>query len=251
MKEKNKIYFASDVHLGSSFFEDSIVVEKRFVRWLDSIKEEAKALYLMGDIFDFWFEYKYVVPKGFTRFLGKIAEMTDRGTEIHFFIGNHDIWLFDYLPEETGIIVHKEPLVANIGGKKFFLSHGDGLGDTSRSFRIIRKIFHNKFCQKMFSWIHPRWSMAFAHAWSNHSRENGIMGNVYLGEANEFLIRYAKQYLEQDPEINFFIFGHRHIMLDLMLCKKSRIIILGDWLQFYSYAVFDGEELSLEQYVEN
>lgn len=251
MTKKTKTYFASDAHLGSDFYEDSIVVEKRFVCWLDSIKHDAKSLYLMGDIFDFWFEYKYVVPKGFTRFLGKIAEMTDEGIEVHFFIGNHDIWIFDYLPQETGVIVHKKPVTTNIDGKFFFLAHGDGLNDTSFSFRLIRKVFHSRVCQKMFSWIHPRWALAFAHAWSGYSRKKGLYaGGNYQGEENEFLVQFSKQYLKQNPEIDFFIFGHRHIMLDLMLNKKSRMLILGDWIQLFSYAVFDGEEIYLEQYPE-
>jgi len=243
------IYFASDVHLGSNIFEDSLIVEKRFVKWLDSIKHDAKALYLLGDIFDFWFEYKCVVPRGFTRFLGKIAEMSDMGIEIHFFIGNHDIWFFDYLSKETGVIVHKEPYITEIDGKKFFLSHGDGLGDNSPKRKLRRYIFHNKLCQFLFATIHPRWGIGLAHLWSKNSRLKGLKEQEgYLSEDKEHLVLFAKKYLKQDDSIDYFIFGHRHILLDLMLTKKSRIMILGDWIQYYSFAVFNGKEMLLEQF---
>ena len=248
LEEKKKIYFASDIHLGSDVFEDPLVAEKRFVRWLDSIKDDAQALYLLGDIFDFWYEYKYVVPKGFTRFLGKISEMTDSGIEIHLFIGNHDIWMYDYLPLETGVIVHKTPITEEINGKSFYLAHGDGLGDNSRSFKLIRWLFHNNFCRILFNTIHPRWALAFAHSWSKHSRKKSLTNSSdYFGEDKEHLVLYAKQYISQHPETDYLIFGHRHIMLDLMLSRKSRMMIIGDWLQYFSYAVFDGENLSLEQ----
>ncbi|GHU91971.1 UDP-2,3-diacylglucosamine hydrolase [Bacteroidia bacterium] len=246
-----KIYFASDMHLGSDVFEDPKIVEKRFVRWLDSIKNDAQALYLLGDIFDFWYEYKYVIPRGFTRFLGKISEMTDSGIEVHFFTGNHDIWMYDYLPRETGVIVHKKPVVETINGKCFYLAHGDGLGDNSHSFKLIRRLFHNKICQKFFGSLHPRWSFRFAHAWSKHSRKTGLANPAgYSGEEKEHLVLYAKQYIAQHPETDFLIFGHRHILLDLMLSHQCRMMIIGDWLQYFSYAVFDGKELSLEQFEE-
>lgn len=240
-QQRSRVYFASDIHLGSSFFEDTRIVEKRFVRWLDSIKDDARALYLLGDVFDYWFEYKHVVPRGFTRFLGKIAELSDSGVEVHFFTGNHDIWYFGYLTEELGVILHTEECITEIYGKKLFLAHGDGLGDESFTFRLIRSVFHNKVCQKMYSWIHPRWSTAFAHRWSSYSRKEGLeMGaSDYLGEDREHLVLFAKQYLKEHPDIDYFVFGHRHIVLDLMLNKRSRVLILGDWLQFYSYAVLN------------
>ena len=245
---RNKIYFASDAHLGSDVFENPFSVEKRFVKWLESIKSDAKVLYLLGDVFDFWFEYKYVVPRGFTRFLGKIAEMSDMGIEVHFFIGNHDIWISDYLEKETGVIIHKKPYIVEIDGKKFFLAHGDGLGDNSKSFKLIRYIFHNKLCQVLFASMHPRWGIGLAHAWSKSSRKKGLEKSAYFGEDKEHLVLFSKKYLEQDSEIDYFIFGHRHIMLDLMLTKKSRMLIIGDWIQYHSYAVFDGENLTLEQF---
>lgn len=246
---KDKIYFASDVHLGSSVPSDPLVTEKRFVRWLDSIKEDAKALYLLGDIFDFWFEYKKVVPKGFTRTLGKLAELNDNGTEIHFFTGNHDIWAFDYLPREIGAVVHTEPLTTTISGKTFYLAHGDGLGDNSRSFQIIRSIFRNRICQKLFAAFPSRWGIAFAHRWSAHSRKKALaQGCDYFGEDKEHLVLYAKAYFKTHPDIDFFLFGHRHILFDLLIPPQTRIIILGDWLSLFSYAVFDGKELKLETF---
>lgn len=239
------------MHFGSDILEDPLDTERRFVRWLDTIKNDALALYLLGDVFDFWFEYKKVVPKGFTRFLGKIAEMSDNGTEIHFFIGNHDIWAFDYLPKEVGAILHKEPLVTEIYGKKFFLAHGDGLGDESYSFRFLRSVFHNRFCQFLFARFPSAWGIGFGHWWSRHNRSSSLSRpTAYLGEEKEHLVKFSKQYIHQYPDTDYLIFGHRHILLDLMLNKRSRMLIIGDWMEYYSYAVFDGVEVSLEQYEE-
>jgi UDP-2,3-diacylglucosamine hydrolase len=246
---KDKVYFASDMHFGSTVFEDPKVTEKRFVRWLDTIRAEAKALYLLGDIFDFWFEYKKVVPRGFTRFLGKIAEMHDQGTEIHFFTGNHDIWMFDYFQKEVGAIVHTQPLTVTLDGKNFYLAHGDGLGDDSHSFKLIRSIFHNRVCQVLFARVPARWGIGFAHSWSKSNRQKDIASPApYFGEDKEHLVLYAKAYIKEYPDIDYLIFGHRHILLDLMLNHKSRMMIIGDWMQYFSYAVFDGKTLNLEQY---
>ncbi len=242
-----KIYFASDTHFGSLTFNDPLTYEKRFVRWLDSIKHDASAIYLVGDMIDFWFEYRYVVPKGFTRFFGKIAELTDSGIEVHWFIGNHDIWIFDYIQKETGAIVHYQPLTCKLNGKKFFIAHGDGMGDNSRAFKLIRNIFHNKILQKMFAWIHPRWSIAFGLNWSKSSRKKGEEYSDYMGEDKEHLVLFAKDYVQHN-QVDFLIFGHRHIMLDLILPQRSRILILGDWINHFSYAVFDGEYMWLDQF---
>ena len=190
------------------------------------------------------------MPRGYTRFFGKIAELTDRGIEVHWFIGNHDIWIFDYLPAELGVSVYYTPQIVNLNGKTFYLAHGDGLGDTSRTFRFIRAIFHNRFCQVLYSAIHPRWTVSFAHKWSSHSRLNGDSDD-YSGESDEYLVKYAKSYLEKSSQhIDFFIFGHRHIMLDLMIRKDCRVIILGDWINYFSYAVLDGDQIWLEQFDE-
>ena len=216
-----KIYFASDAHLGARFHKDPLAIEKKLVRWLDSIKEDASAIWFLGDLFDYWYEYKYVVPKGHVRFLGKLAELADRGIEIHIFIGNHDIWMFDYLPKEIGA--------------------------------IIRAIFRNKFCQWLYAGIHPRWTFGFALGWSLNSRKSGLEkqeAKKYQGEDAEYMVVFAKEYLKTHPDINFFIFGHRHIMLDLMLSRTSRILIAGDWMQFFSYIVWDGENLYMDQFLE-
>lgn len=246
---KDKIYFASDMHLGSAILENALETEKRLVRWLDIIKEDAKVLYLLGDVFDFWFEYKKVVPKGFVRFLGKLAELHDQGTEIHFFTGNHDIWTFNYLSREIGVVVHKKPWVTEIYGKKFFLAHGDGLGDESVSFRLLRSIFHNRFCQFLFAQLPSFWGMSFGHWWSRNNRQKSLsQPTPYLGEENEHLARFAKQYIIGHPDTDYLLFGHRHILLDLMLNQKSRMMILGDWMHYFSYAVFDGKEIFLKQF---
>ena len=263
---EKKVYFLSDAHLGSPFHRKNVKkegfvsrsservdsqyfaqheVERKICRWLDMVRQDAGTIYLLGDIFDYWFEYKNVVPRGYTRFLGKIAEITDSGIEVHFFIGNHDIWVTDYLQKECGMIVHLKPLTTDIYGKKFFLAHGAGLGDNSKTFKILRTIFHSKICRIAYAAIHPRWTVGFAHWWSNHNREIHATPE-YFGEDKEHLVLYAKEQLKQSPDINFFIFGHRHIMLDLMLSANSRIAILGDWIDYFSYGVFDGKNFSLE-----
>jgi len=247
-----KTYFLSDVHLGSRAIEHSRTQERRIVNFLDSIKEKAEAIYLLGDIFDFWYEFKTVVPKGYTRFLGKLSELTDRGIEVHFFIGNHDIWCKDYLTKECGVIVHWEPFTTEIHGKEFYLAHGDGLGDPDKKFKFLRNMFHSRTLQRMFSTIHPRWSVDLGLAWASHSRKKRLKDPEpeYLGEENEYLIVYSKAYLKTHPDINYFIYGHRHIMLDLMLSRTSRVLILGDWITLFSYAMFDGNELVMNQYIE-
>ena len=242
-----KIYFLADAHLGSKSHTDSVGTERKLCRWLDLVKQDAQAIYLLGDIFDYWYEYKYVVPKGFTRLLGKLAEVTDQGVEVHFFIGNHDSWLTDYLKKECGMILHTEPLITEFNGKKFFLAHGDGLGDNSRSFRLLRKIFHSKFLRKCFSAVHPRWTIPLAHTWSNHSRLNGGIQD-YLGEDKEHLILFAKQKLTEIPDIHYFIFGHRHILLDLPIEDQAHVIMLGDWITLFSYAEFNGDILQLKKF---
>jgi len=246
---KDKIYFISDMHLGSPVFGDAREREKRLVCWLDSIKEEANVLYLLGDIFDFWFEYKYSVPRGFTRFLGKLAELSDAGVEIHYFTGNHDIWVYDYLPGEIGLVLHKKPFITEIAGKTFYLAHGDGLGDYSHSFKLIRWIFHNRICQILYRLLHPDFGIKLGNTWANHSRRKEFNNPLpYFGEDKEQLVLYAKSYIQAHPEIDYFIFGHRHILLDLMLTPKTRMMIIGDWLQHFSYAVFDGKVLRMEKF---
>ena len=246
------IYFLSDAHLGSRGIPHGRTQERRLVRFLDSIKEKAGAVYLLGDMFDFWYEYKLVVPKGYTRFLGKISELTDLGVEVHFFTGNYDIWCGDYLVKECGVFLHREPLACELGDKVFYLAHGDGLGDADPKFLFLRTLFHSSICQSLFSALHPRWGVELGLTWAKHSRmKHGEGGDPpYTGEDNEHLVRYAKKYLQTHPAINYFIFGHRHIELDLMLTHQTRLLILGDWISLFTYAVFDGEQLWMENYIE-
>ena len=246
------IYFLSDAHLGSRALRHTRQQERRLVRFLDDIKEKAEAVYLLGDMFDFWFEYRMVVPRGFTRFLGKLSELTDSGVEVHYFAGNHDLWTWDYLVEECGVILHREPMTLSLADKTFYIGHGDGLGDPDPRFRFIRSIFHSPLCQWLFRWLHPDLGMRFGLNWAKHSRlAHGEGGDPpYLGEDKEHLVLYAKDYLRSHPDVNYFLFGHRHIELDLMLSDQCRMVILGDWMSQYTYAVCDGEHLYMENYVE-
>ena len=246
------IYFLSDAHLGSRALRHTRQQERRLVRFLDDIKEKAEAVYLLGDMFDVWFEYRMVVPRGFTRFLGKLSELTDSGVEVHYFAGNHDLWTWDYLVEECGVILHREPMTLSLADKTFYIGHGDGLGDPDPRFRFIRSIFHSPLCQWLFRWLHPDLGMRFGLNWAKHSRlAHGEGGDPpYLGEDKEHLVLYAKDYLRSHPDVNYFLFGHRHIELDLMLSDQCRMVILGDWISQYTYAVFDGEHLYMENYVE-
>ncbi len=243
------IYFLSDAHLGSLALKHRRTQERRLVNFLDSIKHKAEAVYLMGDVFDFWFEYKTVVPKGYTRFLGKVAELSDLGVEVHFFTGNHDMWCGDYLEKECGVVIHRKPEVCELHGKLFFLAHGDGLGDTDKKFLFLRRVFHNEFLRRCYASIHPRWAIPFGMNWAKKSRMQH-QDAPYQGERNEKLVLFAKEYLKAHPEVNYFVFGHRHIELDLMLTRTARLFVLGDWFHLFTYLVYDGENIFLENYVE-
>lgn len=240
------IYFLSDAHLGSLLVKDPRAHEKKLVDWLEKVKADATVIYLLGDIFDFWFEYKTVIPKGYVRFLGKLAELTDAGVEIHFFIGNHDIWTFGYLEKEIGLIVHKEPITVQLGRKRFFLAHGDGLHAEERGFELLRKVFHSQTAQKLFRLVPPQLGQGFGYNWSKKNRERILhIENKFQGEQNESLVVFAKKYVETH-EVDFLIFGHRHIALDLQLKDQKRVVILGDFVGIFSYGVFDGENFRLE-----
>ena len=247
-----RVYILSDAHLGSWAIPHQRMQERRLVRFLDSIKNKASAVYLLGDMFDFWYEWKYTVPKGFTRFLGKISELTDMGVEVHYFTGNHDIWMYGYLEEECGVIMHRKPLTTDIYVNVFYMAHGDALVDPDKMFNFIRSIFHNRTCQFLFSMLHPRWAMGFGLSWAKHSRLKRADGKElpYMGEDKEYLIQYTKQYMKTHPDIDYYIYGHRHIELDMMLSRKSRMMIIGDWIWQFTYVVFDGEHILLEEYVE-
>ena len=250
---KKNIYILSDAHLGSWAIDHGRMQERRLVRFLDNIKDKAAAVYLLGDMFDFWYEWKYTVPKGYTRFLGKLSELADLGVEVHYFTGNHDIWMYGYLEEECGIILHKKPETVELYNKVFYLAHGDGLGDPNSSFQFIRSIFHNKTCQWLFTHFIPQsWAMKFGLSWAKRSRLKRADGKepAYMGEDKEYLVLYTKKYMKEHPDIDYFIYGHRHIELDLMLSRKSRMMIIGDWIWQFTYVVWDGEHLLLEEYVE-
>jgi len=245
---KKYIYFASDAHFGLPDPESSIPREKLFARWLDQIADSAEEIYLLGDIFDFWFEYRRVVPRGFTRVLGKIAELSDKGIKVHFFTGNHDLWVFDYLPKETGMNVHRKPLKTNIYGKRFFLAHGDGVGCSNKKFHFLKSIFTNKVLQWLFARLHPNFAVWIAHKWSISSRYSKDFSAPFKGEENEELFIFANKMLESE-EIDFFVFGHRHIPLNRQLKNgRSRIVNLGDWLFNFTYATFDGENIELKKF---
>lgn len=247
MPEKGKIYFISDVHLGAPALTNNHEREKLFAQWLDDIKDDATELYLMGDIFDFWYEYKKVVPRGFTRILGRIADFTDRGIPVHFFTGNHDIWVFDYLPSELGVILHTESFITELGGKKFFLAHGDGLDAGDKGYLILKKIFTSKILQWIFSRIHPNLALTLAHKWSKSSRLAKINTKEEFKVKNEGMYKFAERFLETDW-VDYFIFGHRHQMVNLEINENTRFILLGDWIKNFSYGVFDGEKFELKEY---
>jgi UDP-2,3-diacylglucosamine hydrolase len=243
-----KIYFASDQHFGAPNPAESKKRETHFIQWLDEIKNDCQILYLVGDLFDFWFEYKTVAPRGHVRLLGKLAELSDSGIKIHFFTGNHDMWVFDYLPEEIGMELHHEPIEKEYNGKQFYIAHGDGLGPGDHGYKFIKKVFRNKLCQWLFARLHPNFGIGLANFFSRSSRAaTGDNDKTYLGEENEWLAIYAKEKL-QEKHYDYFVFGHRHLPLDLTVGENSRYINLGDWISDFTYAIFDGSKLTLEEY---
>lgn len=249
MSLKNKIYFASDFHLGAPNQEKSLEREKLIVKWLDEVSKDAKEIYLVGDIFDFWFEYKHAIPKGFVRLQGKIAELTDSGIPIHVFTGNHDMWIFDYLPKELGITLHRDSIVREFDGKKFLIGHGDGLGPGDKGYKFIKKVFASKLCQWLFARIHPNLGIGIANYWSSKSRKvNAEYDEQFHGEENEWLVIFCKEYLQKNDPVDYFIFGHRHLPLEIKVGEKSTYFNLGEWIKYNSYGVFDGEKMELKTY---
>ena len=225
----------------------SLVREKLFVQWLDEIKNDAETIYLLGDIFDFWFEYKKAVPKGYVRLLGKLAEISDLGIPIHIFTGNHDMWLFDYLEDEINAHIHREPIEISLKGKRFFIGHGDGLGPGDNGYKIIKKIFKNKLCQWLFEKIHPNLGISIAQYWSKKSRIANGENDENFHDEKEWLIQFCKEKMKT-IDVDFFIFGHRHLPLEVNLGNKTTYINLGEWVNYNSYAVFDGKKLELKRY---
>lgn len=247
MPAGNKLYFASDFHLGAGGYQNSREREDRLVRWLDAIKTDAAEVYLMGDIFDFWFEYKSVVPRGYIRFLGKLAELADSGIKLIFFKGNHDMWMFDYFKKELGATIVTNELEIERNGKKFYLHHGDGLGPGDKMYKLLKKIFRSRLCQWLFARLHPNFGVGIANYWSNHSRIAGSNNIERINSEQEWLVVYSRELLKTNF-YNYLIFGHRHLPLDIQLTKDSRYVNLGEWVNYSSYAVFDGDELTLHHF---
>ena len=249
LESGKKIYFLSDFHLGAPDRVSSLVREKKVVAFLDSIKKDAAEIFIVGDIFDFWFEYKTVVPKGYTRLLGKLAELSDAGILLHVFVGNHDMWMSDYFLQELNIPVYFEPRIFEWNGKQFFIGHGDGLGPGDHGFKFIKKIFRNRTCQWLFGMLHPNWGIGLANYFSRKSREKtGNSDELFLGPDNEWLIVFSKDYLKT-KQMDYFVFGHRHYPIDFVLNDQSRYINLGDWIRNFTYASFDGKEMELKNWV--
>jgi UDP-2,3-diacylglucosamine hydrolase len=248
-----KIYFLSDFHLGAPNAADSLIREKKIIRFLDEIKTNAATIFIVGDLFDFWYEYKKVVPKGYVRILGKLAEITDAGIPIHFFVGNHDMWMRDYFQKELNIPVYFDPVSFEFNGKKFLVGHGDGLGPGDNGYKFIKKIFRNKACKWLFGILPPAIGMGIAHYFSRKSRaQTGQTDEKFLGEDKEWLIVHCKEVLKKEY-YDYLVFGHRHLPIDFTLKdtvsqKESRYINLGDWIKYFSYAEFDGENLALKYY---
>jgi UDP-2,3-diacylglucosamine hydrolase len=250
LQKGKKIYFISDFHLGAPDFARSMEREKKIVRWLDKIRNDVQILYLMGDVFDYWFEYSHAIPKGYVRLLGKLAELADAGVEIHYFTGNHDMWVFDYLPTEIGLQLHRDPIVKEYNGIKFYLGHGDGLGPGDHGYKFIKKIFANPVCQWLFARIHPNTGIRLMQYFSRKSRiSTGDSDEVFLGEDKEWLILHSREVLQKE-HYDYFIFGHRHLPLDIQLNANSRYVNLGEWINHQTFAVFDGQTVLLERYTD-
>ena len=244
---EKKIYFLSDFHLGVPNHAQSIIREKKIVSFLEEISNDAAEIFIVGDLFDFWFEYRSVVPKGYVRILGKIAELTDRGIPIHFFTGNHDMWMSGYFEKELNVQVYQHPKVFAYNNKKFYIGHGDGLGPGDYGYKFIKRIFRNPICNFLFGLIPPHIGIGLANYFSKTSRAStGGSEETFLGEQGEWLISYCKETLKKDT-FDYFIFGHRHLPIDFTLSAGSKYINLGDWIKYDSYAVFDGFELTLKQ----
>ncbi len=248
MGNAKKIFFLSDFHLGAPDHASSLEREKIIVQFLDEIKNDAAEIFLVGDMFDFWYEYRKVVPKGFVRLLGKLGELSDSGIPLHFFVGNHDMWMKDYFRQELNITVYFEPAEMERSGKKFLVGHGDGLGPGDHGYKRLKKLFRNPVSKWLFGIMPPVMGMGLAHYLSRRSRaQTGATEESFLGEDREWLIIYCKEVLAK-KNIDFFVFGHRHLAIDHRLNDRSRYINLGDWIRYYTYAVFDGEGLMLKSY---
>jgi UDP-2,3-diacylglucosamine hydrolase len=243
-----KVYFLSDFHLGVPNHASSLEREKKIVAFLDKVKDSAAMIFVVGDLFDFWFEYRTVVPKGYVRILGKLAELTDNQIPVHFFVGNHDMWMSGYFEKELNIPVFFESKSYEFNGKKMLVGHGDGLGPGDHGYKFIKKVFRNPICQFLFGLLPPFFGISLANFFSKRSRiMTGVTDEHFLGEDKEWLVLYAKEKLKEE-HFDFFVFGHRHLPIDLQLKSESRYINLGDWIKYNSYAEFDGTTIHLKYY---
>lgn len=243
-----KVYFASDQHLGAPTYAESLPREKRFVKWLDEVKSDAAAIFVLGDLFDFWFEYKTVVPKGFVRVLGKLAEIRDSGILIYFFVGNHDLWMKDYFLTELNIPVYHDNRLFEINGKTFLIGHGDGKGPGDKGYKRMKKVFVHPFSKWLFGWLHPDLGVKLAqHLSVKNKLISGDSDVKFLGEENEWLVQYAKRKLETQ-HYDYFIFGHRHLPMTIPVGENSIYANLGDWIIYFTYGVFDGKDFELKKY---
>jgi UDP-2,3-diacylglucosamine hydrolase len=240
LQENKKIFFASDFHLGVPNRESSFEREKKIIKWLDHILPEAHSIFILGDVFDFWYEYKHAIPKGFIRFQGKLAEITDAGIPVYFFTGNHDMWMFDYFHKEMNIQVFRKPLSFTLNGKQFHIGHGDALGPGDKLYKIQKRIFENKLCQWAFKWIHPDVGIGLANFMSNQSKLAAEKRDESFIGDNEWIYNYCKD-VEKKQHHDYYIFGHRHLPLDMKVNDTSRYINLGEWLNFCTYAEYDGK----------
>jgi UDP-2,3-diacylglucosamine hydrolase len=243
MKKK---YFISDLHLGSPNHEASLVREKKFVTWLDEVSKDADEIFLVGDVFDFWFEYKRAVPRGFVRCLGKIATLTDQGIKVHWFTGNHDMWIFDYLPKECGIILHRKPIVIEYNEQKMYIGHGDGLGPGDHSYKFMKRFFDSQLCQWLFARLHPNFGIWLASSLSGYSRGKGLEKDKIFHGEQEWLFQYC-QSIEKETHHDYYVFGHRHYPKIMEVSANSQYINLGDWIQHFTYATWDEQGLRLEK----
>ncbi|MBL7137883.1 MAG: UDP-2,3-diacylglucosamine diphosphatase [Bacteroidales bacterium] len=247
----NKVYFVSDFHFGIPDRTRSLERESRFIRWLDKVRVDASEIYLMGDLFDFWFEYRTAIPKGYTRLLGKLAEITDAGIPVHLFLGNHDMWAFSYLTEELHIQLHHEPEFREFSSKRFYLAHGDGLGPGDKGYKFLKKVFASRFNQWLFRLLHPDIGIRMALYWSHRSRYASQVREQKDEDITRRMIEkrltpHSKEVLADHPDLDFMIYGHYHLPLDIRLNDRCRQIVLGDWLTHFSSAVFDGEDVILQ-----
>lgn len=249
---KTTIYFASDFHLGIPDKDSSLIREKKLIRWLDMIEKDAEAIYLMGDLFDFWFEYKTVVPKGYTRLFSKLADLTDKGIPVHFFRGNHDLWAFNYLAEESGVIIHNDFQEVELKGQRFYLAHGDGLGPGDQGYKFLKKIFLSKFNQFLFRWLHPDLGTKMGLYFSRGSRISNMIkqdnDENYFVTDQEKLLVFSRGMAKEKTEIDYFVFGHRHIPTNMKVSEKASCIILGDWVTHFSYGKYDGQSFEIKYF---